>query len=71
MTALVVAAVFALLAAAGLVAWRWWLSDRAATRAHGLELHARQVVVDQAAIDGAVAKVRALEERVKSLEYKR
>lgn len=70
MTPFVVAGVFVLLAAAALLAWRWWLADRTAQRAHELELHTRHVTVEQAALDEDRAKVRNLEKRVKDLEYR-
>lgn len=66
--------IVALVAASGLVGWRWFLAahvaDKAHQRAHELELHSRRVTVDQAALDKALGKVLGLEERVKTLEYR-
>lgn len=63
-----------ILATAGLVAWRWFLAahvaDKANQRAHELELKKHHVAIDQGAIDLALGKVRHLEERVKTLEYR-
>ena len=70
MTPFVVAGVFVALATSALVGWRWWLIDRAAGRAHELEVTTRRVVIDQARLDAALAKVGQLEERVKTLEYR-
>lgn len=67
---------FAVAGACGtLIGWRWFLdhraADRAAQRAHELELADKHVVVDQAALDQALAKVGRLEERVKELGYRK
>ena len=74
MTAALVSGCVAALAVAGLFAWRWWLdsraADRTAERTHVEALHAKRVEVDQAAIDGLQGKVRQLEDRLKTLEYR-
>ncbi len=59
---------------AGLLAWRWFLDAKAIeadkSRAHELALRVEVVKVDQAALDEDRAKVKRLEERVKTLEYR-
>lgn len=67
---MIAGAVVLLLAVAGLVAWRWQLSDRAAQRRHELALRVEVVKVEQAAIDKALGEVATLRERVKTLEYR-
>lgn len=62
--------IFAVLAAAGLVGLRWLFADRREARTLELELHTRRVTVDQAELDKALALVKRLEERVKTLEYR-
>lgn len=63
--------IFAVLAAAGLVGARWFFVDRREARALALELHTRRVVIEQAQLEAAVALVKKLEERVKTLEYRK
>ena len=67
-------AIFAIVAASALVAWRWFLAahvaDKAQQRQHELALKAIVVQVDQHALEAAIGKVRQLEDRVKTLEYR-
>lgn len=51
-------------AASGLVAWRWWLTERAAERRE-------RVVVDQAKLDALPTRLSALEQQVRDLEWKK
>lgn len=61
--------------AAGLFAWRWYLDVRQdesrAQRGHELELRKEVVKADQDALDKSMAAVKRLEERVKTLEYRK
>lgn len=50
-------------AGCGLVAWRWWLADKAAARTE-------RVVVDQAKLDALPARITALEQRVTDIEWR-
>ena len=51
-------------AAGGLVAWRWWLTERAAERRE-------RVQVDQKALDALPGRISALEQQVKELEWRK
>ncbi len=55
----------------GLIAWRWWLVDKAATRLHEMALRQAVVVVDQKALDALPARIGALEEELKGIRWKK
>lgn len=55
----------------GLVAWRWWLADRTAARAHEAALHGKTVDAATAAQLALPGKLAALEDRVRALEYRK
>ena len=69
--AVIGAAVAGMATLAALVAWRWWLADRTAERAHVAALHGRSVDTSQRALDALPGKMQALEERVRALEYRK
>jgi hypothetical protein len=50
-------------AGCGLVAWRWWLADKAAARTE-------RVAVDQAKLDSLPVRLMALEQRVTDVEWR-
>ncbi len=55
--------------AGALVAWRWWLSDKTAGRAHELEIRKQVVAVDQKALDAIPGRLSALESDLKELRW--
>ena len=55
----------------GLVAWRWWLSDRAAARAHELALRQQVVQVEESTLRGLPSRVQALEMAVKEAAWRK
>lgn len=62
--------IVAVLAGGALVVGRWHFTDKREQRTHELELRKQAVSIEQATIDGAIAEVRKLTERVKTLEYR-
>ena len=57
--------------AGGLVAWRWWLSDKMAVRTHELTLRQQAVQVEDAELRKLPARVLALEAALKEQAWKR
>lgn len=55
----------------GLVAWRWWLSDRAAMRAHELALRQQVVQTEEATLRGLPLRVQALEVAMKDAAWRK
>jgi len=55
----------------GLVAWRWWLADKTAGRAHELEMRKQVVAVEQKTLDGLAGRMATLEDRVTQLGWKK
>lgn len=49
--------------AVALVAWRWWLADRALERRE-------RVAIDQAKLDALPHRISALEQRLEQLEWR-
>ena len=61
----------AVVVAGALVAWRWWLADKSATRAHELEVRKQVVAVEQKALDAIPGRLSALEADVQALRWKK
>ena len=60
-----------LLTVAALVAWRWWLEDRAAAREHEAALRALVVKAEETEIRQLPEKVASVERRLKELEWRK
>lgn len=56
---------------AGLVAWRWWLVDRASARAHEAALRQQVVQAEEAVLRGLPLRVQALEVAVKDAAWRK
>ena len=69
MDGLLIAAVT--LPTAGLVAWRWWLVDRAAARAHEVTLRQQVVQAEESVLRGLPLRVQALEVAVKDAAWRK
>jgi hypothetical protein len=56
---------------AGLVAWRWWLADKAAARSHELALKQQAERAEDAMLRALPARVQALELAVKEAAWRK
>ena len=54
-----------------LVAWRWWLNDRAASRAHEMSLRQQVVQVEETTLRGLPSRVQALEMAIKDAGWRK
>ncbi len=57
--------------AGALVAWRWWLTDKTASRMHELELRKQAVAVEQKTLDAMPGRLSAIESDIKELRWKK
>ena len=56
---------------AGLVAWRWWLSDKTTARAHEVALRQQVAQTEDVTLRGLPARVQALELAVKDAAWRK
>lgn len=61
----------AVIAPSALLAWRWWLADKAETRKHELVMRQQVVQVEQKTLDGLAGRLSALESELKDLRWKK
>lgn len=61
----------AVLSAAALVAWRWWLGDKSAARAHEAAMRSLVVKADAAELLQLPERVAIVERRLKELEWRK
>jgi hypothetical protein len=57
--------------AVALVAWRWWLNDRTAARAHEAAMRAEVVKAEEATLRGLPSRVSALEMAMKDAAWRK